>query len=139
MLFVSTLSKESGLDLNGDTLGSAAKLTFLNVILISLIFTVIDSLRRRWTVDRPVKRIAEAAEKMRQGIFDVRIAPVSGFATDGSFNEIIDCVNQMAEDPMSRLRRLDRGVAKRAQTVALIVGIPGSLILGTGMSLVMTD
>ncbi|MBQ9131462.1 MAG: hypothetical protein IJX62_03180 [Clostridia bacterium] len=43
------------------------------------------------------------------------------------------------EDKMARLRRLDAGVAKKAQVVALTVGIIGVLILGTGMSLCMTD
>ena len=43
------------------------------------------------------------------------------------------------EEPMERLRRLDRGVTKKAQTVALIFGILGTLVLGFGMSLAMTD
>lgn len=44
-----------------------------------------------------------------------------------------------AEDKMARLRRLDRGVTAKAQTVSLIVGILGTLIMGFGMSLIMTD
>ena len=43
------------------------------------------------------------------------------------------------EDKMERLRRLDRGVTNTAQIVALIFGIIGTLILGFGMSLCMTD
>lgn len=43
------------------------------------------------------------------------------------------------EDKMERLRRLDRRVSERAQTVALVLGILGALILGFGMSLVMSD
>lgn len=43
------------------------------------------------------------------------------------------------EDKMARLRRLDRGVTKRAQILSLILGIVGTLILGSGMSLCMTD
>ena len=44
-----------------------------------------------------------------------------------------------SEDKMALLRRLDASVTRTAQTVALIVGIIGTLILGFGMSLVMTD
>lgn len=44
-----------------------------------------------------------------------------------------------AEDKMTRLRRLDAGVTGKARTVALILGVIGSLILGIGMSLCMTD
>ena len=43
------------------------------------------------------------------------------------------------ENKLDRLRRLDGSVAKKAQTAALIVGILGALILGFGMSLVMTE
>lgn len=43
------------------------------------------------------------------------------------------------EDKMERLRRLDRSVTQKAQTAALTLGIIGTLILGCGMSLVMTE
>lgn len=43
------------------------------------------------------------------------------------------------EDKMERLRRLDEGVTWKAQTVSLTVGIIGTLILGLGMSLAMTE
>ena len=43
------------------------------------------------------------------------------------------------EDKMSRLRRLDASVTQKAQTIALIFGVVGVLILGMGMSLCMTD
>lgn len=42
-------------------------------------------------------------------------------------------------DKMTQLRQLDTGVTKKATTAALIVGIIGALLLGSGMSLVMTD
>ena len=43
------------------------------------------------------------------------------------------------EDKMARLRRLDASVTNTAQAVALVFGVIGTLILGFGMSLVMTD
>ena len=43
------------------------------------------------------------------------------------------------EDKMARLRRLDASVTNTAQAVALVFGVIGTLILGTGMSLIMTD
>ena len=43
------------------------------------------------------------------------------------------------ENKMERLRRLDAGVTQKAQTVSLILGIVGALILGFGMSLIMSD
>ncbi len=43
------------------------------------------------------------------------------------------------EDKMARLRRLDNSVTQKAQAVALVFGVVGVLILGFGMSLVMTS
>lgn len=43
------------------------------------------------------------------------------------------------EDKMSHLRRLDASVYSKAFTAALTVGIVSAIILGIGMSLVMTD
>ncbi len=40
---------------------------------------------------------------------------------------------------MARLRKLDASVTKTAQIVALVFGVIGALILGFGMSLIMTD
>ena len=48
-------------------------------------------------------------------------------------------VSEEAEDKMTQLRRLDASVYSKASTAALTVGIVGALILGIGMSLVMTD
>ncbi len=42
-------------------------------------------------------------------------------------------------DKMEQLRRLDASVTNKATTIALIVGILSALIMGTGMSLIMTD
>ena len=43
------------------------------------------------------------------------------------------------EDKMARLRRLDASVTRSALVVSLLFGILGTLILGFGMSLIMTD
>lgn len=43
------------------------------------------------------------------------------------------------EDDLSKLRKLDSEVTQKATTSSLGMGIIGTLIMGTGMSLVMTD
>ncbi len=43
------------------------------------------------------------------------------------------------EDAMARVRRLDRGVTRKAEAVALTLGIVGMLVMGGGMSLVMSE
>ena len=42
-------------------------------------------------------------------------------------------------DKMELLRRLDAGVTKKGTTVSLVIGIIGTLLMGCGMSLIMTD
>lgn len=97
-LFVSTLSDTLGLTLTEDNLGAAAKLTFGNVVLLSLLFSVVDAVRRRLTVERPVRRITEAAERITRGDFSVRIPPQGRLGTDGTFHRITECFNRMAEE-----------------------------------------
>ena len=97
-LFVTTLQAVMGLELTADNLGTAAKLTFANVVFLSLVCTVIDAVRRKLTVDRPVKRITEAAQNMMQGDFSIRIPRMHKSESDDGFDRIIDCFNQMAEE-----------------------------------------
>lgn len=98
MLFVTILEDSLNITLNEENIATAAKITFLNVALLSLIFTVIDSIRRKITVKRPVKQITEAAEKIIQGDFSVRVKPQSKFGADDTFNRVIECFNKMAEE-----------------------------------------
>ena len=44
-----------------------------------------------------------------------------------------------AENKMERLRRLDASATGKAQAWALVLGILGTLIMGFGMSMCMTD
>lgn len=41
------------------------------------------------------------------------------------------------EDKMERLRKLDASVSKKASTVSIILGVIGTLIMGSGMSFAM--
>ena len=43
------------------------------------------------------------------------------------------------EDKLQQLRRLDASVVQKAKAISLVFGVIGALVLGTGMSLVMTD
>ncbi|MBQ8166879.1 MAG: hypothetical protein IJZ96_07570, partial [Lachnospiraceae bacterium] len=43
------------------------------------------------------------------------------------------------EDKLEQLRKLDQQVTNKATMLSIIVGVVGALIMGTGMSLAMTD
>ena len=43
------------------------------------------------------------------------------------------------EDPISRIRKLDNSVTQKATAISLVFGVVGVLIMGSGMSFIMTD
>ena len=43
------------------------------------------------------------------------------------------------EDPISRIRKLDNSVTQKATVISLVFGVVGVLIMGSGMSFIMTD
>ena len=97
-LFITTLSKTMNLTFTEENIAAAAKITFLNVVLLTLLFTSIDFLRRKRTVTRPVKIITDATERIMQGDFSVRIPPMPDFAGETGFNQITKAINKMAEE-----------------------------------------
>ena len=98
MLFVTVLADTMGLVFSRENITEAAKLTFGNVILLTVISATIDYVRRKQMVERPVRRILEATEKIMQGDFSVRIPPVKEFAGETGFNEIIKAINKMTAE-----------------------------------------
>lgn len=95
ILFLNLLADSSGIDFSKEYIEYAAKATFLNVILLSLLFTIIDGIRRKFMVERPVKKIVKAAEQLMKGDFSVRIPP---FSSASDFNVIADYFNKMAQE-----------------------------------------
>lgn len=98
MLFITVLSKTVGIELSEENVTVAAKLTLVNVLFLSFIIASLDAIRRKFTVDRPVKKITDAAEKIMQGDFSVRIEKSNKFNSEDKFNEIIEYFNKMAEE-----------------------------------------
>ncbi len=97
MLFLTVLSRSMGIAFDAENIAVAAKLTFGNVLLITFLFGTVDYIRRKITVDRPVRQITEAAEKIMQGDFSARVPPIHGAGTEG-FNQIGAAINKMAQE-----------------------------------------
>lgn len=98
MLFLSIMTWTMGIEFTEQNINTAAVLTFFNVVFLSLICTVIDAVRRKYMVDRPVKKIVCAAEKITEGDFSVRIEPLSSTNRADGLDKIVDCFNKMAEE-----------------------------------------
>lgn len=93
MLFLRILSQNAVLEFTSENITAAAKATLFNVILLSLLLTAIYTLWQRRTVDKPVKQIVEAAERIMEGDFSVQIPHGSD-----SIGQIADCFNRMAKE-----------------------------------------
>ncbi|MCM1537971.1 MAG: HAMP domain-containing histidine kinase [bacterium] len=98
LLFLQTMAKYTGVDFLREEIEPAAKITFANVVFLSLLCAVIDAARRRIMVGRPVKRIISAAEKVMQGDLSVRIGKVPSIDPQDGFHVIIDYFNRMVEE-----------------------------------------
>ncbi len=98
MLFVSTMQSSMGIEFTEENITAAAKITFWNVALISLICTIIDAIRRKVTIDRPVKKIIAAAEQITKGNYDVRVPKLRISHQANGMDEIAECFNKMAEE-----------------------------------------
>jgi len=97
MLFVRILADTMDLTITPDNVGTAAKVTFWNVVLITFLFKFADYIRRKIMVERPTKIITEATEKIMSGDFSVRIKPMESSGMEG-FNQIAMAINQMAKE-----------------------------------------
>ena len=97
LLFINTLADTMGLAFTEENVASAAKITFGNVVLITLLFGTIDYIRRKIMVERPVKIIIDATERIIQGDFNFRIKPMRGSGMEG-FNQIGLAINKMAQE-----------------------------------------
>lgn len=96
-LFVSQLQTTLGFEFTRAQLSRAAGLTFGNVLLLSLLCTAADAVRRRLLVDRPVRQIVAAASRITRGDFSVRI-PTDGLAGAEGFARIAESFNTLARE-----------------------------------------
>ena len=98
LLFLYTMQTSVEISFTEKGIRTAAILTMGNVLFLSFLCTVIDAVRRRFMVERPVRRIIKGAEKLMCGDFSARIEPLRGIVGEDGFDNIIDCFNRMAEE-----------------------------------------
>ena len=136
MLFVSIMADTMELTLTTDNVGTAAKVTFWNVILITILFKLADYIRRKIMVERPTKVITEATERIMSGDFSVRIKPMQSSGMEG-FNQIAMEINLMAEELSSvETLRTDfiANVSHEMKTPLAVMQNYGTLLQAPGLS-----
>ena len=97
LLFLRVLSDEMGIVYTNENIADAAKITFLNVIILTVLFKTADFIRRKIMVDKPVRSITDTAEKIMNGDFSARVKEMNGSGMEG-FNQIGESINAMAEE-----------------------------------------
>lgn len=98
VLFINALQTALGMELAQQHIQYAAQITFANVMFLSLLCTIIDGIRRKITMERPVKRILKATQQLTRGDFSARIVPFHGFDSMNEFDVIIEDFNRMAQE-----------------------------------------
>ncbi|MGN0563953.1 MAG: ATP-binding protein [Candidatus Heritagella sp.] len=83
------------IELPRDQLPTAARATFFNILLLSALFTGINQVYRKITVDRPVTKIKRALSAITGGDFSVRL-DTQGHGD--SFAEIMEQINRMTQE-----------------------------------------
>ena len=137
MLFVTVLADTMGLVFTVENIGTAAKLTFGNVLLITLFSGTFDYLRRKQMVEKPVRQIMAALDRVMMGDFSVRIDPVKEFAGETGFNEIIKAINKMtAELAGTETLRTDfiANVSHELKTPLAVMGNYATMLQKPGLS-----
>ena len=76
---------------------------------------------------------SDAYDALYEDMFDLIVSDIMMPGVDGS-RRMADMMTNIL-----KLNRLDAGVYSKATTVSLIVGVIGTLIMGIGMSLILTD
>lgn len=88
----------NSMDLDRAAIKGASTITFANVLLLTLIFCIMDALRRRNMITKPVKRIQEGIDKVIRGDFSTRIEHIYGEDSNNEFDMIIAGLNKMIEE-----------------------------------------
>ncbi|MDE7296309.1 MAG: HAMP domain-containing histidine kinase [Clostridia bacterium] len=81
----------------GDTRVISITMLFV-IIALSLICTLADVLRRKFTVDKATDQILEATERMTSGDFSVRLKPRHSYRRYDEFDIIMENLNLMAAE-----------------------------------------
>ena len=80
------------------TISSRAIATLGNILFMCIIFSVIDSVKKSYTLRRPLNRILDATHKVTNGDFSVRIKPVHSKKLKDEFDIVIEDFNKMIEE-----------------------------------------
>lgn len=71
---------------------------FYNTFILAALFTLVDMLRRKWTVDRPAKEIQKGLNALMKGDYNARIELSHRIDRENRFGEIAADINLLAAE-----------------------------------------
>lgn len=88
----------TNIDLPREVLEESAPKTFINIIFLSFICTLFDGIRKKYTIERPVKRILEGTQRITKGDFHTHIQTFHTLESRNEFDVIIEDLNKMIDE-----------------------------------------
>lgn len=85
-------------ELDSQVLIKAAPITFFNCLIWTMIYCIVDGVRRYYTINLPVKRIQKALDEVMKGNYHTRIDYVIKEDSKNELDIIIKSINTMIEE-----------------------------------------
>lgn len=82
---------------NGESTSGVALIMLAVIVVLSILCTLADILRRKIMIDRPVRKILDATNKMTSGDFSVRLKSLHLYEGYDSYDLIMENLNILAE------------------------------------------
>lgn len=86
------------LEVDYETTRESRGITFLNVMFISVIVTILEGIYHKITIEYPIRQILKASQKVIEGDFFVRVKPLHIFGRRNEMDVLIANFNIMAEE-----------------------------------------
>lgn len=127
----------SGAEINESDIREMAPQVFINAVFIALLFTIVDVVRRRITVEKPAKEIQDAIDEMKKGNFSARVKLSGAVSEENRFYGIAEGVNSLGEE-LSGIETLRSdfvsNVSHEMKTPLAVISNYGKLLQAEGIS-----
>jgi len=107
------------------------------VVGLTLIITLLDLLRRKYMIERPVTKILEATDKIAGGEFGIELKPAHSYEKYDAYDLIMENINKMAEAlAKNEMLKTDfiSNVSHEIKTPLSVISNYAELLQGGGLS-----
>ncbi|MBQ9150887.1 MAG: HAMP domain-containing histidine kinase [Clostridia bacterium] len=98
VITVSFLLFFSQMELNEDDVRAIAPAVFFNAVMLAVLFSLFDTVRRYLTVERPTREMLHALERLMNGDFTARVSEVRMGQAYNNFGILARQINRLGEE-----------------------------------------